>query len=69
MVPHVTSNQLNIIQKDFIWNRKKPKRRNSILSNSYKDDGLKDVDVFAKINSLQCSWIKRLLDKNFMNAK
>ena len=40
--------------------RENPKIKHSALSNSCEDDGLKDVDVFAKVISLQCSWTKRL---------
>ena len=31
--------------------------------------GLKDVDLFTKVISLQCSWIKRLYDENFHEWK
>ena len=30
---------------------------------------MKDVDVFTKVISLQCSWIKRLYDENFHEWK
>ena len=35
--------------------RKKYKTKHSTILNSYQDGGLKDVDVFAKVISLQCS--------------
>ena len=35
------------------------------LCNDYENGGLKSVDIFSKIVSLQCSWIKRLDDENF----
>ena len=59
--------QLNNIQRKFIWNGKNPKIKHLTLSNSFsfKDSGLKDVDVLTKVISLQCSWIKRLYDENF----
>ena len=50
-VPHAIINQLNV-KKSFIWNGKNPKIKHSTLSNSYKDGGLKDVDVFTKVISL-----------------
>ena len=31
--------------------------------------GLKDLDIFYKIISLQCSWIRRLFDDNFHHWK
>ena len=56
-------------KKNFICNAKNPKIKHSALSNNYKDAGLKDVDVFTKVIILQCSWIKRLYDKNFHEWK
>ena len=61
-VPHVIIDQLNKIQKDFIWNRKHPKIRHSTFCNTYKNSGLKSVDIPKKLTSLQCSWIKRSYD-------
>ena len=34
-----------------------------------EDGGLKDVDVFTKVISLQCSWIRGLYDENFHEWK
>ena len=62
MVPHAIINQLNNIQKNFIWNGKNPKIKHKTLSNNYEDGGLKNVDIFTNVISLQCSWIKRLYD-------
>ena len=55
MAPQAIINQLNNIKKNFIWNGKNPKIKHSTLSNSYEDGGLKDIDVFTKVISLQCS--------------
>ena len=68
-VPHAMINQLSNIQKSFIWNRKNPKIKHSTLSESYKDSGLKDVDVLAKVISLQCLWMKTLYDENIHEWK
>ena len=68
-VPHALINQLNNIQRNFIWNRKNRKIKASTLSNSYEDGGLKDVNVFTKVISMQCSWIKRLHDEKFNEWK
>ena len=68
-VPHAIINQLNNIQKNFLWNGKNPKIKHSTLSNSYEGGGLKEVDVFTKVNSLQCTWIKRLHDEDFHEWK
>ena len=61
-VPQVFIDQLNKIQKDFIWNLKHPKIRYSILCNAYENRGLKIVHILNQLTSLQCSWIKRLYD-------
>ena len=59
-VLHARTTQMNIIQKNLIWNEKNSRIKHSILSNSYKDSGFESCDIFAKVISLQCSWIKRL---------
>ena len=61
-VPQAIIDQLNKIQKDFIWNRKHPKIRHSTLCNTHENGGLKSVHIPNKLTSLQCSWIKRLYD-------
>ena len=61
-VPHVIIDQLNKIEKDFIWNREHPEIRHSTLCNTYENGGLKSVHIPNKLTSLQCSWIKRLYD-------
>ena len=68
-VTHAITNQLNNIQKNFIRNGKNPKIKHSALSSSYEDGGLKDFNVFAKVISLRCSWIKRLYDENLYEWK
>ena len=63
MVPRAIINQLNNNQlKNFIWNGKNPKIKHKTLSNNDGDSGFKKVDIFTKVISLQCSWIKRLYD-------
>ena len=41
----------------------------STLYNSYENCGLKDLDIFYEIISIQCSWIRRLYDDNFHGWK
>ena len=52
-------------QKSKNKNKKKTKK---LIKNSDKGS-LKDVDILFKITSLQCSWVKRLFDKNFHKWK
>ena len=60
--PQVIIDQLNKIQKHFIWNQKHPKIRHSAICNTHENGGLKSVHIPNKLTSLQCSWIKRLYD-------
>ena len=48
---------------------KTPKIKNSILCKYYENGGLKKVDIFSKLVSLKCSWIKRLFANNFHQRK
>ena len=55
-------------QKNFIWNRLNLKIKNSTINNNYENGGL-NVNIAAKISSLQSSWIKRLFDENCHDCK
>ena len=59
-VPNVIIDQINKIQKSFIWNQKYVKKRHFNLYNTYKNGGIKSVDIPNKLTRLQCSWIRRL---------
>ena len=60
---------LNKIQKDFLWEKKNVKIKHTTLCCDYTDGGLKSVDIFSKIVSLQCSWVRRLFHNNFHQWK
>ena len=64
-----TINQLEKIQKDFIWQGKNAKIKHQTLCGNYENGGLKNVDINAKVSSLQCSWIRKLYDDNFHEWK
>ena len=64
-VPTATIELLSKIQKEFLWGKNKSKIKHDTLCNDYENGGLKSVDIFSKIVSLQCSWIRRLYDENF----
>ena len=53
------------MHKDFIWDGKRAKMRHATLVRDYKEGGLKDIDIDAKIEALHLSWLKRLYDKNY----
>ena len=42
-----------------------PKIKDETLCKSFEEGVLKYVDINSKIESLQCSWIKRLYDDKF----
>ena len=64
-VPTATIELLSKIQKEFLWGKNKSKIKHDTLCNDYENGGLKSVDIFSKIVSLQCSWIRRLYHENF----
>ena len=64
-VPTATMELLSKIQREFLWRKNKYKIKHDTLCNDYENGGLKSVDIFSKIVSLQCSWIRRLYDENF----
>ena len=59
-VPRDIVNELEKIQKAFLWKNSSPKIKQETLCNDYKGGGLKNIDILNKIISLQCSWITRL---------
>ena len=64
-VPRHTVNELEKIQKAFLWKNSSPKIKHETICNDYKGGGLKNFDILNKIISLQCSWIRRLYENSF----
>jgi hypothetical protein len=60
VVPPQIYTQLDQIQKDFLWDGKRPKVAQKALISAYEDGGLKSVDITAKIKALRLSWVSRL---------
>ena len=60
IVPKSIIEELNEIQKKFLWSNKKCKIKHGTLCNDYKNGGLRNVDINLKIVSLKWSWICRL---------
>ena len=61
--------EIQRIQKGFIWNNLTPKIKHETLCNAFEEGGLKNDDINSKIASLQCSWTKRLFDDKFHEWK
>ena len=65
-VPTEIVNELNKIQKAFIWNGNNPKIEHTALYNKYKNCGLKNMDILSKIISIKNSWVKRLITLSYL---
>ena len=61
--------ELDVIQKEFIWDSKRPKIKHSILIEDYSEGRYKNVDIKSKLMSLKLIWIKKLLYDNFHTWK
>ena len=59
-IPNSVIKKVEEIQKDFLWNGKRPKVSHDVLVSDYQDGGLRSVDVRSKIIALRISWIRRL---------
>ena len=57
--------QLYVLHKNFIWDKKRPKIKHSTLIADYSEGGYKDIDIKSKILSMKFSWGTRPLDNNF----
>ena len=69
IVPKHVINELEKIQKAFLWKNSTPKRKHETLRHDYKAGGLKNVDSPNKIIALHCSWIRMLYDNSFHEWK
>ena len=68
-VPKSIVEELIKIQKNFLWNFTALKIKHSTTRIDYQNGGLKKVDVFFKIISLQRSWLRQLFDNSFHQWK
>ena len=69
IVPKHVINELEKIQKAFLWKNSTPKIKHETLCNDYEAEGLKTVDIPNKIIALQCSWTRRLYNNSFHEWK
>ena len=53
------------IETSFLWNNSNPKIKHKTLCKRYENGGLKNVDIWNKVNSLQRSRVKRLYNDCF----
>ena len=52
-LPKQMLDQLNTMQKSFIWSNRKPKIKHSTLIDDYGEGGYKDIDIKSKISALK----------------
>ena len=69
VVPKQIIEEIENIQKNFLWNWLTPKIKHSTPCNYFTTSDLTNVNINTKIASLRCSWIKRLYDNRFHDWK
>ena len=67
--PNNTVEELIKIKKKNLWNFTAPKIKYSATRMGYRNDGIKNVDVFFKIITLPCSWQRQIVDSSFYQSK
>ena len=60
--------QLNVMQKGFVWNNKKPEIKHLTLLADYSEGGYKDIDNKTKNSAIKAG-VTQLLDDNFHPQK
>ena len=65
VLPDPPEDTLKTLQQksfEFIWNSKRDKIKRNIVIKSYEDGGLKMTNIHFYINSINITWVKRLID-------
>ena len=60
-----TLKALDNLIREFVWDNKTPKIKNSVLYEKYEDGGLKLTCISAYANSIKKYWVDRVLDNNY----
>ena len=69
VIPYSFIEELQKIQKTFIWHISRPRISHKTLFNNFENGGLKHVDISLKVTSLKCSWLRKRCDENFHEWK
>ena len=64
-VPEKIIKQIESIQNEFIWGKKRPSVRYLIMIANQADNCLKMIHIRSKFNSLKLAWVRRLHGSNF----
>ena len=62
-LPQDVMDELQRMQKEFLWQGKRAKIKHSMMIGSYEKGGLKDVDLESKFQSLRIIRVRKILDK------
>ena len=63
-MPKKIIGELEKLQEKFLWKSSTVKMKHSTLIGDYKVEGIKNVDIEAKLKALELTWIRRLCDDN-----
>ena len=69
VIPNHITDEVAKIQKSFVWHDSSPKIKHETLRMEFKAGSLKNVDIYLKFISLQCSLVKKLYDDCFHEWK
>ena len=61
-LPQDVLDELQRMQKEFLWQGKRAKIKHSTMIESYEKGGLEDVDLVSKFQSLRIIWVRKILD-------
>ena len=65
--PPATIKYINDIMYNFLWENKPGKIKRDTLTKDYEEGGIKMIDIQKFINSIKCSWVKRIFELNDEN--
>ena len=63
-VPKRVIQELERLQKIFLWNSGTVKMKHSTLTNEYEDGGIENVDIEARLKATKLTCVRRLCDDN-----
>ena len=65
VIPNQIIDALQQMPYDFLWNSSSLKVKHKTICKEFRYGGLKNIGIESKTISSQCSWVKKLYDKNF----
>ena len=68
-VPQSVIDDLQSLQKEFIWDCKTAKIKHSTLIGNYEERGLKDVDLPSELTSIKVIWLRKMLNESNIHPR